>query len=206
MKAWSIKEIINKLMFSKIFKITINTILFLLIILGIFVTFSFVPFPKVFGEKVGNLKVFTVQSGSMEPAIHTGSLIFTRPESDYAIGDVVTRKTADPKVTITHRIISKDAADGKIFFETKGDANDAPDGEKFSQEDIIGKEILTVPYLGYPVAYARTTQGLILLIIIPAVIIIYDEMNKIKAEVGLIFEGRKKKRQEEASEVVQEEK
>jgi len=169
---------------AKIFKITVNTVLVLLVLLGVFVVFSFVPFP-------GNYKVFTVQSGSMEPTIHTGSLIFVKPEADYNIGDIVTRRTTDPKVTITHRIVSKEEVQGKIAFETKGDANNAPDGEKFTKDGIIGKEVFKLPYIGYPVGYAKTTPGLILLIIVPAVIIIYDEMNKIKDEIKKKFQYRK---------------
>ncbi|MFA5871316.1 MAG: signal peptidase I [Parcubacteria group bacterium] len=170
---------------GKIFKYAVNTLLILLVLLGVFVVFSFVPFP-------GNYKVFTVQSGSMEPTIKTGSLIFVKPEADYNVGDIVTRRTTDPKVTITHRIVSKEEVQGKIAFETKGDANNAPDGEKFTKDGIIGKEIFKVPYVGYPVGYAKTTPGLILLIVIPAVIIIYDEMNKIKDEIKKMVSGRKK--------------
>lgn len=169
---------------GKIFKITINTILVLLVLLGVFVVFSFVPFP-------GNYKVFTVMSGSMTPKIMTGSLAFVKPMGDYGVGDVITRRTTDPKVTITHRIVSKEEINGQIAFETKGDANDSPDGEKFTKEGIVGKVFLTIPFLGYPVAYAKTTPGLILLIIIPAVIIIYDEMNKIKEEIKKKFQYRK---------------
>ena len=171
-------------MFAKIFKYTVNTILILLVLIGVFVVFSFVPFP-------GNYKVFTVMSGSMEPAIGTGSLVFVKPMGDYNIGDVVTRRTTDPKVTITHRIVSKEEIQGQIAFETKGDANDSPDGEKFTEEGIVGKVFATIPYLGYPVSYAKTTPGLILLIIVPAVIIIYDEINKIKDEIRKKLRYRK---------------
>lgn len=180
-------------MFSKIFKITVNIILAGLILLGIFVVFSFVPFPSLFGGQARNYKVYTVQSGSMEPAIRTGSLIFVKPAEDYEIGNIVTRKTEDPKVTVTHRIVEKSEKNGEIFFETKGDANNAPDGEKILTGDIIGKMIWGLPFLGYAVSYAKTTQGLILLIIIPAVIIIYDEIGKIKKEFGEILEKRKRK-------------
>lgn len=169
---------------TKIFKYTVNTILVLLVLLGIFVIFSFIPIP-------GNYKVFTVMSGSMTPKIKTGSLVFVKPLGDYNIGDVVTRRTTDPKVTITHRIVSKEEIQGQIAFETKGDANDSPDGEKFTKEGIVGKVFLTIPFLGYPVAYAKTTPGLILLIIVPAVIIIYDEMNKIKDEIKKKFRYKK---------------
>jgi signal peptidase len=178
-------------MIYKIFKIIVNTFLFALVAIGVLVVFSFVPFP-------GNFKVFTVQSGSMEPTIHTGSLIFVKPMADYNVGDIITKRTKDPKITITHRIFSKEEIDGQISFETKGDANDGPDGEKFTKEGIIGKEIINIPYLGYPVGYAKTVQGLILLIVVPAVIIIYDEINKIKAEIRkkLDYRRRIKKRED----------
>lgn len=172
-------------MISKIFKFIINTVLIVLILIGILVVFSFVPFP-------GNYKIFTVQSGSMEPAIKTGSLIFVKPMADYDVGNVITRRTNDPKVTITHRIYSKDDVNGQATFETKGDANNAPDGEKFTRDGIIGKVLLAIPYLGYPVGFAKTTQGIILIVIVPAVIIIYDEMNKIREEIRKKMEEKKK--------------
>ena len=180
-------------MIGKVFKIIVNTILVLLVSLGIFVVFSFVPFP-------GNYKLFTVQSGSMEPAIHTGSLIFVKPMAGYDVGDVVTRKTTDPKVTVTHRIISKEEKDGQATFRTQGDANNAPDMETVRQSDIIGQEIFTIPYLGYPVSYAKTSQGLILLVVIPAVIIIYDETQKIKREIAKKWEERKGRKKKEKGE------
>ena len=182
---------------GKIFKYIINTILILLVLLGVFVVFSFVPFP-------GNYKVFTVMSGSMAPAIGTGSLVFVKPLSDYNVGDIITRRTTDPKVTITHRIVSKEEINGQIAFETKGDANDAPDGEKFTKEGIVGKSIVKIPFLGYPVAYAKTTPGLILLIIIPAVIIIYDEINKIKNEIKKKFRYRRIVEKRRANSVINE--
>ena len=98
--------IFNNIMLGKIFKTVLNVILVLLVLIGVFVVFSFVPFP-------GNYKVFTVMSGSMSPAIHAGSLIFVKPLSDYNVGDVITRRTKDPKVTVTHRIISKEEVQGK---------------------------------------------------------------------------------------------
>jgi signal peptidase I len=172
-------------MFTKIFKISINLLLGCLIALGIFVIFSFVPIP-------GNYKLYTVQSGSMEPAIHTGSLIFVKPMADYSVGDVVTRTTSDPKVTITHRIVDKAEKDGQMVFHTRGDANNAADAEDVPGKNVIGKEIFVIPYLGFPVSYAKTTPGLILLIVIPSVIIIYDEAQKIKKEILLKMEYRKR--------------
>jgi len=162
--------------------------------IGILVAFSFFPIP-------GNYKIYTVLSGSMEPAIHTGSLIFVKPLIEYNEGDIITRNTKDKKATVTHRIIVKAEEKGEIYFKTKGDANDGEDTEKIAQEEIIGKSFLAIPLLGYPVSYAKTMQGLILLIIIPAIIIIYDEVRKIEKEIGKKIDYRKrmKKRKENNS-------
>ena len=119
----------------------------------------------------------------MEPQIHTGSLIFIKPAGEYNVGDIVTKTTEEKDVTVTHRIIEKEMIDGKVIFATKGDANNVADNEKFSQEKIVGKVFLNIPYLGYAVNFAKTKQGLILIIIIPAVIIIFEELVKIKDEV-----------------------
>ncbi|QQR79174.1 MAG: S26 family signal peptidase [Candidatus Moraniibacteriota bacterium] len=40
---------------------------------------SFLPLPNM-------LKLFVVRSGSMEPTLHTGSLILVRAASDYGVG------------------------------------------------------------------------------------------------------------------------
>jgi signal peptidase I len=175
------------IMFGKIFKIITNTILGILIVIGILSVLSLLPIP-------GNYKIFTVQSGSMEPAIHTGSLIFSKPLADYNVGDVVTRKTDDPKMTVTHRIVSKEEVDGKTVFATQGDANNAPDGEKFSKELIVGKTFLTIPYLGYLVGFAKTQLGLLIFVVIPATIIIYEEITKIKKEIRRLVDKRRSRK------------
>ena len=101
-------------------------------------------------------------------------------------GSIVT--PGDYKLDQVDGIVSKEEVQGKIAFQTKGDANQSADSEKFTKDGIIGKEIFKLPYIGYPVGYAKTTPGLILLIIVPAVIIIYDEMNKIKEEIKKKFQ------------------
>src|SRR4030042_2862727 len=58
---------------------------------------------------IGGIKLFTVQSGSMEPAIKAGSMVVVKAQSDYQIKDVVTfRGQENQQKTTTHRIIRKD--------------------------------------------------------------------------------------------------
>lgn len=130
-------------------------------------------------------KLYTVQSGSMQPAIKVGSLVVSQKATDYKVGDVITFKNA-PAPT-THRIAEiKDSV-----YTTKGDANDSADTEPVRQEQILGKVVLSLPYLGYPVSFAKTKEGFIGLIVIPATIIVYSEILNIKNE---IIKLRKKKK------------
>ena len=136
-------------------------------------------------------KLYTVQSGSMQPAIAIGSLVVSQPATDYKVGEVITFKNA-PAPT-THRIQEiKDSV-----YTTKGDANDSADTEPVRQEQILGKVVLSLPYLGYPVAFAKTQTGFLLLIIIPATIIVYSEILNIKNEIKKIRRQRRKKQSHE---------
>jgi signal peptidase len=135
----------------------------------------------------GGVKTFIVQSGSMEPSIKTGSVIIIKPATEYKVGDIITfgpySKTKPPT---THRIVE---IKGNIY-STKGDANDMADTREISKRDILGKEFFTVPYVGYAVATAKKPVGFAVLIIIPALIIIFDEGKKIWKEVKKIKEKK----------------
>lgn len=173
---------------KKIFNFIVGTILVIIFSFGVLVVFSMFPI-------AGNMKLLTVLSGSMEPQIHTGSMIFIKPAGEYNIGDVVTKTTEDKDTTITHRIIEKELIDSKAVFVTKGDANNVADNEKVAQERIVGKVFLNIPYLGYAVNFAKTKQGMILIVIIPAVVIIFEELVKIKNEILRIRREKKEKKE-----------
>jgi len=132
----------------------------------------------------GNYKVLTVVSGSMEPSIKIGSVVAVRPELDYKIGDVITFfqsvKTEPP---ITHRIYDIKVVGGQPVYITKGDANKSSDIDATAKKDVEGKVLFSIPYLGYLVNFIRKPIGFILIIILPAAIVISDEIRKIYAEV-----------------------
>lgn len=132
-------------------------------------------------------RLLIVKSGSMEPTIKTGALIFVKKESTYAKDDVITfGPVTRPDMLVTHRIVEVLDLDGKQFVKTKGDFNAAADLDLVPIDSIIAKYYYNVPYLGYLVSFAQTQLGVVLLIIIPGTILIYDElMNLKKAVVGL---------------------
>ena len=132
-------------------------------------------------------RLYIVQSGSMEPAIKTGSVVVSYPSPNYVQGDVITfAPNGDTKRFITHRIVFKLYPDGPNFsphYMTAGDANEDFDTWEIKDDYILGKTILTIPYLGYISDYAKKPQGFILLVIVPATIIIYEELKSLISEI-----------------------
>lgn len=129
----------------------------------------------------GGVKTFVVQSGSMEPSIKTGGVVVVKSMESYSVGDVITfgprSKTKPPT---THRIIEV-KADGN--FVTKGDANDDEDMRTVSRYEVIGKVLFSIPYVGYAVAAAQKPWGFVIIVVIPAAIIIWEEVQKIWREM-----------------------
>jgi signal peptidase len=167
----------------KILKILYYVVLGFIGVIAVLLIISVLPI-------TGNIKFMTVLSGSMEPAIKTGSVVMTRPHStssgqaSYNVGDIITfgpySKTKPPT---THRIVEVKKANELISYLTKGDANNAPDAREVSQKDVIGKVMFDVPYFGYVVAFARKPIGFLLILIVPALAIVFDEIKKIFGEV-----------------------
>ena len=178
----------TKVIFRSIYR-SLLTFLFLVAI-GLVISYFQLP---------GGLRTFFVLSGSMSPKIPTGSLIFVRPSSDnvYNVGDVVTYKSLAekdnprPEFTTTHRIIQIDdrPTEGKIYI-TKGDANDAKDWQGVQPDLVLGKVVFHLPFLGSFIAFARTKEGLVLLIIIPATILIFSEITSIREEIRKLITKR----------------
>jgi len=131
----------------------------------------------------GNYQVKVVLSGSMEPAIHTGSVVIIKPESNYEVGDIITfGKDTKTDIPTTHRIIKQRAESGKMLYTVKGDANEDPDSREVREDEIIGKVLFSIPYLGYMVDFAKKPIGFVLLVAVPAGIIVIDEIRKIWIE------------------------
>lgn len=126
------------------------------------------------------LNIFVVQSGSMEPKIHTGSVVVSVKQNDYKQGDVISFYTDNSKKTVvTHRIVAE--LDNNIL--TSGDANNTVDSTKITKKDILGKVVFSVPYLGYFFNWVKNPYGLILFVLVPATIIIYEELKFIFSEL-----------------------
>jgi signal peptidase len=148
----------------------------LLVVASVFLA-SLFPIP-------GNVELKIVQSGSMEPAVPVGSLVVIKPSEQYRVGDIITFG-ADTKTQVptTHRILSVDKSLDGTTYTTKGDANEEADPSVVHERDIIGKVLLDVPYAGYVLHFAKQPLGFALVIGVPAILIIFDELFTIFGEL-----------------------
>lgn len=112
---------------------------------------------------VWGIRADMILSGSMEPVLKTGGIVFTdtgrkTPE----IGDVITYSLGDSYVT--HRVVRKE--DG--CFVTKGDRNVCEDAEKVEPSQIEGIVVFSLPLLGYAAAFLqeKTVFCLLLLMLV----------------------------------------
>lgn len=171
-----------------------NIILGALLITAVLVVLSAFPIKGIYQIKV-------VQSGSMEPAIKTGSVVIIKPSAVYKIGEVITfesqfKDQRGRNIPVTHRITEIKVEEGLPMYITKGDANDDPDPRLIRHQEVIGKLAFNIPYLGYVIEASRTPYGFFALVIIPAGIVIIEQLANILKEIK---KQRKKKMSQQIS-------
>lgn len=146
--------------YIKVIKACINALMTLILIIGIIFIVLFL---------IG-IEPSVVESGSMEPSVHVGSLCFVNKHYKYdkiKEGDIIAFELPTGKKA-THRVISK-TEEG---LKTKGDSNEEPDGIITTKENFIGKNIFSIPKVGYVIKATQTTKGKIILITIIIVLLV----------------------------------
>ncbi len=145
---------------KKVIKVFVNTLMTLILIIGsIFILLYLI-----------GIEPFVVESGSMQPTIQTGSLSFINKHVEYQDikeNDIIAY-TASSGAKVTHRAI-KITEEG---IETKGDSNEVSDGITTTKSNYIGKNIFSIPKLGYVIKLIQTTRGKIMLITMIIVILV----------------------------------
>ena len=160
--------------FLKVIKVLISTLVTMIILLGsIFIVLFFI-----------GIEPYVVETGSMEPAIQRGSLSFINKHEDYnkiKENDVIAFSLPTGQKA-THRVVKKT----ERGFETKGDSNDAPDGVITNQANYIGKNVFSIPKLGYVSDFVQNPPGTIITVGVCAALIVIvfvpDLVDKKKKE------------------------
>jgi len=127
-----------------------------------------------------------VSSDSMEPNLKKGDYVIcigVRAEN-IEVGDIIIFDLPH-KSNIVHRVVNKmKDSDGNWRFLTKGDNNIKPDEEPYDiktwirEENIIGKVIFKVPYIGWITLIARENPIIPLIIFLLILIIITIPWHK----------------------------
>ena len=121
--------------------------------------------PRYFGYSS-----YIVASGSMEPAIPTGSVVYSRhvDPADLEAGDIIVfANEARRKEPITHRVVNNNRLTGTLI--TKGDANSHYDVDPVLYSKVLGRVDRYVPYIGYAASMFGTAAGKVAVLIILAV-------------------------------------
>lgn len=160
---------------AKILKI-IGNVLIIFVIIAI----APIAIPKAFG-----VQAFNVISGSMEPTISVGSIVYVRNVEfeELSQGDVIAFESGAS--VVTHRIVEINTEDKLIT--TKGDANNTEDFNPVSYTNVIGRMIAHFPIYGTIVAWLTDTVGklvAVVVLVIGAVLSYLGEDKKEKTESG----------------------
>lgn len=107
-------------------------------------------------------EVYNVVSGSMEPTIPVGSIIYVKEidPSDIYSGDIIAFHSGDS--VIMHRVTQNKVVEGT--FTTKGDANDGEDMSEVPYKDLIGIVVRHIPILGQLLILFGSTFGRICMV------------------------------------------
>ena len=105
------------------------------------------------------IKPIAVASGSMEKELYVGDVVIVKKcnANDIVNGDIIQYQMKG--YTVIHRVIEKKQKNGEYYFTTKGDNNPSEDKESVKEDQVLGKVIFKVKYLGYPAIWLNIIQS-----------------------------------------------
>jgi signal peptidase len=136
---------------------TIKTVLLVALILETYIGVAYIS---------NNFTPFmVVTSGSMEPTLKVGDLIYVKgvAPADIKVGDVITFKPPANYLQgtlITHRVIDVTYDSNEVYYRTRGDNNPSDDPWTIKSSDIIGVQKAIVPGIGNYFLWMRTSAGI----------------------------------------------
>lgn len=161
----------------------------LLVIIGAFLLYYLFTMQKYKNdpEFKPEVSLYTIISGSMEPAIHVYDVVVNvavKSPEDIKVGDVITFESTSSisqGLTVTHRVQDIKIVNGRYEYVTKGDYNPVADSSTAKYENVLGKVAFKIPQLGRVQFIVASKAGWFLVVLLPAMgVIIYDVIKLIK--------------------------
>ena len=145
----------------------------------------------------GTMPFMPVFGVSMEPTLHAGNLILIEnvPPEEIKIDDIIVfnvpsmiRDYYNYPPVIAHRVLEVNKTPYGIHFRTHGD-NTGTDPFATSHADVRGKVGKQIPYLGFPLLFFQSQQGLIFVIIGLFLLTLYLYMDDLSLGRKKVQEG-----------------
>lgn len=162
---------------KKVLSALVNALCVFAILISLVAAWTVLTTPRGKAPQVLGWSMLTVLTGSMEPALPEGSLIFVRavPAGDIQVGDVITfyaTLAGHDGVLNTHRVTQVVDEGGTLSFLTKGDANAIGDTQPVQAEQVLGRVALCSPGLGGAIALLRRPYVFLPLVLLPLLALI----------------------------------
>lgn len=133
------------------------------------------------GLYILNYRAMVVVSGSMEPVIKTGSLMYYKKISEedvyekISVDTIITYKSSD-KVTVTHQVVFVDEENDTIITQSiiSGSTTDNP----IKANQVLGIYAFSIPLLGFVINFFKNPFVLIGIIIIIVLILLCNLLFK----------------------------
>ncbi len=132
--------------------------------------------------------LMVVTTGSMEPTINVGDLIYVKGVApiDIEVGNIITfvpPRDSIKGTLITHRVVEISYDTNEVYFKTKGDNNPSVDPWTVTSEDVVGVQTAIIPGIGGFFLWVRTPAGIVTLITVLAVYMFWPNIKKIIGDV-----------------------
>ena len=118
-------------------------------------------------------------SHPFERTLHLGDLIIIQgvdpkeiKAAPYPDGDIIVFRRGNE--LIVHRAIAVHVENDELSFTTKGDGNSGPDPVTVPQENVIGRVVMRIPWVGHVALLMRNPSGIYVIIILVVVLIVAE--------------------------------
>ena len=118
----------------------------------------------------------------MVPSIESGTLIIVQPDEPYLLGDIIAFVNED-EINVVHRIVEKNDEG----FVTKGDNNTSNDEDIVPYDDVLGRAIFIIPYIGFTSLFLKSPLGMAIIGVWGLVFLLPKKSSKRKTGGGEIF-------------------
>ncbi len=140
------------------------------------IVFPFVVFNVLLTKTslLPNAKSFVISTGSMEPAIPVGSIIYTMKKSEYRVGEIIAFLKG--KGVVSHRVVGTTMVGNNKYYLTKGDANNGVDEDLVQERSIYGKIVTFIPEVGKIILFYKNPFGIILGTVLPTLLFLVTKI------------------------------